>query len=104
MSEEQEHAAIGKTVEEYGKIRKRLAALLSEADRKGNVLHSVARGLMSQNNSTGGVRFGDLPEELDFLPQPGEVQKLVQDILEALKRKQTLVDQLRQAGVDPKDD
>lgn len=103
MSEEQEHAAIGKTVEEYGKTKKRLAALLSEADRKGSVLKSVAKGLMSYSRTAGAVRCGDTPEGMDHLPSREEVQALVQDILEALKRKENLVEQLRQAGVDPKD-
>ena len=68
MSEEQEHAAIGKTVEEYGKTKKRLAALLSEADRKGSVLKSVAKGLMSYSRTAGAVRCGDTHTRRDGPP------------------------------------
>ena len=92
MSADDQHAAIGRSVEEYGRVRKELAAAESECARHGEFLETLGHHL----------RKAEAPNLL-AAPKLDDVKRLVEDVSRLRLRKTELRAQLSDMGVPLQD-
>lgn len=103
MSNEEQAAAIGRAVQEYGEVKQRLAALKIEADRHSDTLHNWGRYVSAGVVGGPNLFKGDAPADYIDIPAQRQLAQLVEDVTAALARRRELAAQLKDAGVDPKD-
>lgn len=105
MSNEEQTMALGRALEEHGEVKRRLAALKNESERLSGWLFAWGKFLSPSAKGPGVFRGDPDPgSEIRHVPTQEKIDALVADIKSALERKQQLVDQLREAGYEPKDD
>lgn len=98
MSDEQQQAAIGRTVEEYVECKKKLAALLAESNKTANELTQLGQLFRSTSSMP-----PNISQYIATLPTQEHLAALVSDInLESARRRQ-LFESLRNMGFEPKD-
>jgi hypothetical protein len=99
VSEEEQLAAIGRAVKEYGETKARFTALMSEISRASGALAGVAEQLKR-------IPYQAAPglySNIDSIPTADRVRKLVEDMEIAYRRRGELANSLRGFGVEPKD-
>jgi hypothetical protein len=97
MSEEQQHAVIGRTLAEYQAAKKKLAALYAEAERLGNLFTSVGHSLRS-NHSLGNQQYGAPQFDPNAWPSGEQLVQINTDIHNASVEKKRLGSLLNEAG------
>lgn len=110
MSSEEQDAAFGRAVKDYGEERKKLAALLSQASEYARALREVADYLSPgaehphHPSLRGGMTLPDRTREaIAKLPTQEQVRNVVSEAIAARERKRELQQTLSAAGVDLKD-
>lgn len=110
MSSEEQDAAFGRAVKEYGEERKKLAVLFSQASDYANTLRAVADFLKPSGDHIGSdnLRSGMKPsdrqrEAIAKLPTREQVNNLISEANAATERKRELRETLAAAGVELKD-
>jgi len=95
---------MGRTVGEYGEVRKRLAALLAEAERHGNTFQAMVHYLKgSQYGGEAGLRYAEKCPDLSSLPTAEQLRKLAEETIAAIAQKRELGAKLKEFGVEPKE-
>lgn len=97
MSEPEQHAALGRAMSDYVKVRKELAALRSVVNEKAKTLGEVSR-LM--DGDIGSPRWQLAIAEY---PSKEELQKLAGNLASATQQRVRLREYLCESGFEPKD-
>jgi hypothetical protein len=107
MSDEQQQAAIGRTVEAYLASKKKLAALQSEAIKIGGAVSQTGQNINSLGAPLAMVPMeqvvGIINRDTATFPSGESLRALVQDIRTEFERKHTLSMQLKNMGLEQKD-
>lgn len=107
MSDEQQQAAIGRTVEEYLASKKKLATLLAEANAVGNMLTAIGHGVrtLPQSNPSGGhpALYVSLDRHSSEFPTIASLRSLASEVDTEVQTKNQLRGRLKDMGFEPKD-
>jgi hypothetical protein len=99
VSDEEQQAAEGRTMEEYVECSRMLAALLAEATRVGNDLTQIGQSL----RTIADAHSNGITGEASKIPTPDSVRQLASEIFTEMDRKRQLRLSLRNMGLDLKD-
>jgi hypothetical protein len=112
MSNEEQDAAIGRALRDYGATNQKLAAHSAEVFRYAKNLRKVANYLVPvplRASDPSALLHGGSPNEetaqaISSLPTADSLGKLIEEIKHLTEEKRRLRKLLEQAGMDPKDD
>ena len=103
MSDEQQLAAIGRTVEDYAACKKKLAALEGEAIKEGNMLFEIGNALRTADRGGASGLVALVNSRIGQFPTADSIRILAQDIKTEFDRKNQLYAALKNMGIEPKD-
>lgn len=105
MSEQEQHAVVGRMVTDYVQARRELASVNSKANEYSQTLKRIAELLapvtdQQQIRDFNGRRWTDAVEQF---PSKEELVHVAEEIMTLTKRKDSLRQSLREIGFEPKD-
>jgi hypothetical protein len=106
MSDEQQQAAIGRTVEEYAACRKKLATLQATSAKIGNSLTQLGQFLRTTEKYTAHTIMTIVTavnqETMNF-PTVDSLRALALDLKTEMERREQLFTTLKNMGFEPRD-